>query len=196
MWKTREVEPEEMVSEFGLSADPILTAEFDQVQIILADTSIPNRGRGDLDQYRDTLLHMVDVDKPVFLGIHHNIMRTPKPWFVPHGIPSTNAAPFLEALPDANKNVFISSGHTHRNRRHYLGALGDITFTEVSATADYPGAWAGYEVSDDVIRQTVQRTAAPSALEWSEHVRGAVGGIWPRWAQGHLDDRCVDMKIR
>ena len=132
----------------------------------------------------------------MYLGIHHNIMRTPKPWFIPYGVPSTNAAPFLAALPEANRNVFISAGHTHRNRRHSLGARGDITFTEVSATADYPGAWAGYEVSENVIRQTVQRTAAASALEWSEHVRGAVGGIWPRWAQGRLDDRCVDMRIR
>lgn len=196
VWTTRDLDPEEIAGTLGLSPDPIVTAELDQVQIVLADTSIPNRGRGDLEQHRETLLGLVDVNKPVFLGIHHNIMRTPKPWFIPHGIPSTNAAPFLAELPDANKNVFISAGHTHRNRRHTLGARGDITFTEVSATADYPGAWAGYEVSADIIRQTVQRTASASALEWSEQVRGAVGGIWPRWSQGLLDDRCVDMTIR
>ena len=173
-----------------------MTTDLDNIRIILADTSIPDRGRGDLDQHREELFELMATDRPVFLGIHHNIMRTPKPWFLPYGVPSNNAATFLDALPAVNRNVFISSGHTHRNRRHFLGNRGEITFTEVSATSDYPGVWAGYEVSDQVVRQTVRRTAVPNALEWSEYARGALLGVWPRWAQGLLDDRSVDMAIR
>ncbi len=196
VWKDRDVEPQDIAASFGLDPGPIVTTDLDNIRIILADTSIPDRGRGDLDQHREELFELMATDRPVFLGIHHNIMRTPKPWFLPYGVPSNNAATFLDALPAVNRNVFISSGHTHRNRRHFLGNRGEITFTEVSATSDYPGVWAGYEVSDQVVRQTVRRTAVPNALEWSEYARGALLGVWPRWAQGLLDDRSVDMAIR
>ncbi len=195
VWSTREVEPTAMASSFGLDPGPIVTVDLDNVRIIVADTSIPGRGQGDLEQHRDVIVQKAKGDTPVFLGIHHNIMRSPLPWFIPVGIPMANAAPTVEALEATNPNVFISSGHTHRNRKHALGKRGRLTFTEVAATADYPGVWAGYEVSGEMIRQTVRRTAAPEALEWSEHVRGALAGIWPRWAQGQLGDRCVDMLL-
>ncbi len=193
VWKTRDLDPATAVESFQFDALPVVTADLGAVRIVLADTSIPDRGHGDLAQHGDRILEHVDTNKPVFLGIHHHIMRTPLPWFWPPGIPSTNTHRLLDSLARTNPNTFISAGHTHRNRRHCVGPGGALTFTEVSATADYPGAWAGYEVSAGVIRQTVQRTASPDALAWSERLRGALGGIWPRWAQGRLDDRCVDM---
>jgi len=88
----------------------------------------------------------------------------------------------------------LSSGHTHRNRRHRIGPNGSVTYTEVSATADYPGCWAGYEVTESAIRQTVRRIASPAATSWTEATRSAIRGVWPRWSQGLLEDRCVDAR--
>lgn len=195
VWKTREVDPSDVEGTFTFDSSPVTSADLGPLRIVLADTSIPNRGHGDLARHSDRMLAECDTGGPVFLGIHHNIMRTPLPWFWPAGIPSTNARPVLSELAKVNPNTFISAGHTHRNRRHGLGPDGGLTFTEVSATADYPGAWAGYEVSADIIRQTVKRTAAPEAVGWSERHRSALKGVWARWAQGRLDDRCVDMPI-
>lgn len=195
VWKTRDLDPQVAQREFALSSGPITTSDLAGIRLLMADTSIPDRGHGDIAQYKEQILDLSNVDGPVFLGIHHNIMRTSIPWFWPPGIFPRNAAPLLAELPRANPNIFVSSGHTHRNRRHSLGPGGSITFTEVAATADYPGVWAGYEVSSDTVRQTVRRIAAPDALSWSERVRGALGGVWPRWSQGTLDDRCVDMAI-
>ncbi len=195
VWKTRDVDPQDVKDEFSFSTNPVTILDLDRVRLVMADTSIANRGHGDLYQHRDKLVAAAQIDAPVFLGIHHNIMRTPMPWFWPPGITPRNAIPVLDALGKANRNIFISSGHTHRNRRHSLGPKGAITFTEVSATADYPGVWAGYEVTDVVMRQTVRRIASPDALIWSERVRGALGGVWPRWSSGSLDDRCVDMGV-
>ena len=86
VWKTREVEPQHIAASFGLEPGPVVTADLDTVRIVLVDTSIPGRGRGDLDQHRDELLDLVAVDRPVYVGMHHNIMRTPKPWFIPYGV--------------------------------------------------------------------------------------------------------------
>lgn len=196
VWGTREVDPQDVAGSFDLDGSPVVVADLPNVRMILADTSVPSRGWGNINQHRDAILEAARVDQPVFLGIHHNIMRTTIPWFYPMGIPAFNAAGLLKALPEANPNVFISAGHTHRNRWHRLGANRDIAFTEVAATADYPGVWAGYEVSADVIRQTVQRTASPEALRWSERCRAAINGVWPRWSQGRLSDRCVDLDLR
>lgn len=196
VWKSREVEPTDIGPEFSFSSGHVTTTDLAGIRLIMADTSIADRGHGDLDQHKDQILDLANVDGPVFLGIHHNIMRSTVPWFWPPGVPPRNAAPLLSELPRVNPNVFISSGHTHRNRRHSVGPTGAITFTEVAATADYPGVWAGYEVSGETVRQTVRRIASPDALSWSERVRGALGGVWPRWAQGTLDDRCVDLSIK
>ena len=193
VWKTREIEPAAAAARFSFTSGSLVQHDFDHLRAVLLDTSIPSRGMGKLDQHRDELLDSLKVDQPVFLGIHHNIMRAPLPWFWPMGISSTNARPVVADIATANPNVFISSGHTHRNRRHSIGPGGAVTFTEVSATADYPGCWAGYEVSDQMVRQTVQRIAAPEALVWSERVRAALMGVWARWSQGTLGDRCVDM---
>ena len=195
VWATREIDPADVAPSFSFASGSTLSADIGNVRIVLADTSIPDKGHGNLAQFSHEFLEHAATDRPVFFGIHHNIMRAPIPWFWPTGIPSTNARPVLAKLHSINPNTFISSGHTHRNRRHSVGPKGSLTFTEVSATADYPGAWAGYEVSESIIRQTVQRTAAPEALSWSELHRTALKGMWARWAQGRLDDRCVDMAI-
>lgn len=194
VWGTREVMPDVGAASIGRAVDDIAHLDLPGIRIVLADTSRPGRGDGDLARHRDRLIELVDTSTPILLLTHHNIQRTPLPWFWPPGIPPTNAMPVIESLREVNPTIFISSGHTHRNRRHYL--LGDaVTFTEVSSTSDYPGVWAGYEVGPHLISQTVRRIADPSALLWTEATRRALGGVWPRWSQGRLDDRCLDVPV-
>ena len=193
VWKSRDLDPAEGAGLLGLSDARLHSHDLDGIRLVLADTSKPNRGSGDLARSTEELLDVAAVDDPVFLGLHHNIQRAPVTWFWPPGIPSTNAMPVVDSLAKVNPRVFISSGHTHRNRAHWLGPNRNIPFTEVSATSDYPGVWAAYEVGERGVRQTVRRISHHDATSWTERTRAAMFGIWPRWSQGRLVDRCVDL---
>jgi len=195
VWGTREIMPAEGASSIGRSVEDLEVLDIGNVRIVLVDTSIPGQGSGDLAKHRDRLRDAVVCDRPVLLCLHHHVQRTPAPWFWPPGIPPSNAMPVVEELLSLNPSMMITSGHTHRNRRHHL-LDGRATFTEVSSTSDYPGVWAGYEVTPDIIRQTVRRIHAPDATSWTEATRKALGGVWPRWSQGRIDDRCLDVKVR
>jgi len=189
--------PTEAIAELGLTSDEVGVHDLTGVRVITAHTHIDAKGRGTLRSSRDHILDAASsVDSPIFLAIHHNLQRSPLPWFIPAGVSSIEARPFVDQLANVNSNVFISSGHSHRNRRHHIGPKRSVLYTEVSATSDYPGVWAGYEVSDTTIRQTVHRIARPDVVDWTEQTRRMVGGIWPYWTQGRLDDRCVDLNLR
>ena len=193
VWKSRELDPSEGAGLLGLPDAALQTHELDGIRLVLTDTSKPDQGSGDLARSGEALLDVTAGDTPVFLGLHHNIQRAPVTWFWPPGIPSTNAMPVVDSLAARNSNLFISSGHTHRNRIHWIGPDQRVAYTEVSATADYPGVWAAYEVGERGIRQTVRRIAHPDATSWTEKTRAALGGVWPRWSQGRLADRSVDL---
>lgn len=196
-FKRIEVDPRTAFERAGLSTDPVQIIDRPGVRIVLGDTSVAGKGTGSVTTIRaDVVAAAESTEAPVFVGLHHNIQRTPVSWFWPPGISSINARPMIRDLADANPNVLISSGHTHRHRRHRLGPDGSILFTEVGSTSDYPGTWAGYEVSRSAIRQVVHRIEDPSVVEWTERSRAAVGGVWPMWSQGALDDRCIDLDIR
>lgn len=188
--------PAEAIDALGLNADPVVSHDLAGVRIITAHTHIATKGRGTLKSISDEILDAASTDAPVFLAVHHNLQRTPIPWFIPAGVSSIEARPFVQRLAERNRNVFVSSGHSHRNRRHNIGPRRSVLYTEVSATSDYPGVWAGYEVSDSTIRQTVRRISRPDVVEWTERTRRMVGGVWPHWTQGRLDDRCVDLTLR
>ena len=106
---------------------------------------------------------------------------------MPVGVPPAEARQFLDALAAANPHTLVSSGHTHRHRRRHHGP---VTITEVGSTKDFPGTWAGYDVHEGGIVQTVRRIADPSAIRWTDHTRRAAAGLWSRWAPGRLGDRC------
>ncbi len=194
--RKQEVTPKEGSSSLGLVHAPVQIHDLSGVRIVVADTSRDRRGTGDIARVGAEVLESVKDAGPVFLAFHHNIERTPVPWFWPAGISSSNARPVIKDLANANAQTFMSSGHTHRNRLHWLGPSRAIPYTEVSATSDYPGVWAGYEVSDLGIRQTVRRISEPSALAWTERTRSVLGTVWPRWSQGRLHDRSVDLDLR
>lgn len=179
----------------GADHRPVHIRDLPGLRVVVADTSRDSRGTGDFSRVGDHILAAADTKLPVFLAFHHNIQRLPITWFWPPGISSTNATPVVRALAEVNAATFLSSGHTHRNRAHWLGPDRRIPYTEVSSTSDYPGVWAGYEISGTTIRQSVRRIASPLALSWTERTRSALGGVWPRWSQGRLHDRCVDFVL-
>ena len=193
-FKEIDIDPRDALINAGLAADPIQIIDRPGIRIVLGDTSIPGRGMGRLSTVGEELIEAVaDTSLPAFVAIHHNIQRTPMTWFWPPGITSVNAKSVVAGLEAANKNIFMSSGHTHRHRRHRIGPKRSILYSEVGSTSDYPGTWAGYEVSKSTIRQTVRRIAEPSVISWTESTCAAIGGVWPRWSQGALDDRCLDL---
>ena len=194
VWGTRDVLPDVGAASIGRAVHDVEILDLPGVRIVLADTSIPGHGSGDLARLNDQLVQAVDTPEPILLCLHHHIQRAPMPWFWPPGIPRANATPVLERLTNVNPSIMATSGHSHRNRVHGL-LDGRLTFTEVSASSDYPGVWAGYEIGNGLLRQTVRRIAAPDALAWTESTRKAIGGVWGRWSQGRLEERCVDVQF-
>jgi hypothetical protein len=85
----------------------------------------------------------------------------------------------------------VTSGHTHRHRRW---SRAGVTVTQVGATKDYPGVWAGYVVHEGAIRQIVRRTARPDVIGWTDHTRIAAYGAWEHAAPGRLAARCFDLR--
>jgi hypothetical protein len=128
-----------------------------------------------------------EVDTPVFVALHHQLLRLPMNHHLPLGVPAVQARHFLARLQAANPAAFVTSGHTHRHRRR---AFGPVAVTEVGSPKDYPGTWAGYVVHDGGIRQVVRRVTAPDVLAWTDRTADAALGAWSWWAPGRLTDRC------
>ncbi len=159
------------------------------IRILVGDTSVPGSGSGSLDRIAKPLIEEAeDSDRPIFVGIHHQLQpkRLPRHW--PKGIPAPHSTKFLDKLDRVAKPATVSSGHTHRNRSRFHG---DVLVTEVASTKDWPGVWAGYVVHDGGLRQVIRRSSGPDAISWTEYSRKAVAGLWGRWSPGPLEERCV-----
>ncbi|CAN5426470.1 hypothetical protein BH18ACT1_BH18ACT1_17790 [soil metagenome] len=124
---------------------------------------------------------------PALVAIHQQPQRFRRTTHWPPGLPGPDADALLDALAAANPATLLTSGHTHRHRRRRHGPL---VLTEVGATSDYPGTWAGYIVHAGGITQTVRRVAAPAALRWTDSTRHAFLGTWGTWAAWRREDRC------
>ncbi len=162
------------------------------IRVIGVNTTLFEQGIGTLTTNGPAAIEAAAAaDTGVLLLLHHQIQEHAVPTHYPPGIPRSEGADFLRALTAATPDVLVSSGHTHRNRarRH-----GPIQLTEVASTRDWPGVWAGYEIREGGISQVVRRIEAHDAITWHEYSRGAVGGIWSRWAPGPLDQRCLSKR--
>ncbi len=158
------------------------------LRLVLLDTTIAGRGHGRVAHVRTEAADAVhDAAGGALVLMHHHVQPLPIAYHWPPGIPSQEGLPFLRDLARANPCTFVSSGHTHRNRRRPHQVL---TITEVGSVKDYPGVWAGYVVSEGGIRQVLRRVAAPSAIAWTERTGDAVFGTWRHWSTGTLQDRC------
>ncbi len=159
------------------------------IRVIAADTTKPLYGSGSLAKVSgDILERAAEADRPVFIGLHHQLQATKIPRYYPKGIPAPESTDFLDDLNDVQPNAVVSSGHTHRNRvrRH-----GDALVTEIASTKDWPGVWGAYTVHEGGICQAVRRVSEPSAMVWTEYSQRAVAGLWSKWSPGKLEDRCL-----
>ncbi len=161
------------------------------LRLIVANSTIPKSGRGTVEPVAVSILDRArESDRPILLLMHHQLQPTRLPRYWPIGISAPESTNFLDELDRLSQPVVVSSGHTHRNRirRH-----GSVMLTEVASTKDWPGVWAGYDVFEGGLVQTVRRTGERSVLAWQEYSRRAVGGLWAGWSPGRLDDRCLSV---
>lgn len=170
----------------GLFQDPIQIRDLPGVRIVAADTTTPYRTWGRIRHLRADLEQAVDTPGPALLLLHHHLETHLYPRIWPLGTPKRQAHQVLNQLVAANQDLLVSSGHTHRNRARTFGSA---VVTEVGATKDHPGVWAGYVAHPNGIRQVVRRVAEPSCIEWNDRTHAVVGGIWGKWSPGRLAER-------
>jgi predicted phosphodiesterase len=158
------------------------------LRVVLLDTVIAGGDRGHLSDLLDDVLDVAHgSSSPLLVAMHHQPMHWRIPTYLPAGVPAPEARHFLTELGGVEPRTIVTSGHTHRHRRRHVGP---VTVTEVGSTKDFPGTWAGYEVHEGGIVQTVHRIAEPSCIRWTDHTRRAALGAWQLWAPGPLTDRC------
>lgn len=191
--KTGDVDPVAAAATHGLSLVTETTAvDHGGVRIVMADTTRPGTDFGTLGPVGDAIVaQAASATGPVLVALHHQLMWWPFPTYLPVGITKAAAGHFVEDLAAANPRVLVTSGHTHRHRRHDRNG---ITLTEVGSTKDFPGTWAGYQFFEDGVIQTVRRIGAPSAIRWTDHTRRAALGVWAHWSPGRLGDRCFAVR--
>ncbi len=186
--KGDDIDRPDTVGERAIPYEHVHEREIGGVRLLVGDTTEPGRSPGSLRLVGDDLIERAEAsDDPVFVLLHHHLDPFRIPVFWPPGVPGAEANPWLDRLDAAAPGAVVSSGHCHRNRTRTHGT---VRVSEVAATKDYPGVWAGYELHDDGIRQFVQRIHRPDTVGWHEYSRRAVGGIWGRYAPGRLADRC------
>ena len=156
-------------------------------RLVVFDSTVPHHHRGSYDLHADEVVDAIAGAGPAILLTHHHPQPLPFPHHWPPGIPSGDAARFFDRIVAAERRVLMSTGHTHRHRRHDHGPL---VITEVGSTQHFPGTWAGYAVHEGGVRQVVRRVAAPDAIAWTEATRRGVAGAWARWAVGRIEARC------
>ena len=106
------------------------------------------------------------------------------------GINPEDSEAFATVVAGHENIVGYFAGHTHRNRIRRSDRARRVPFVEVSATKDYPGVWAEYQIYEHGFTQVVRRISAPAALEWTERTRPMFAGLYRAYAIGRLDHRC------
>jgi 3',5'-cyclic AMP phosphodiesterase CpdA len=168
--------------------EPLHVVDLPGLRVVTVDSSRDSDTRGTFaNALPDLLDALAESDRPALVCLHHALDRWPVATKYPAGVPWREAQGALEAIARVKRDVLITAGHTHRNRRRQAGPL---VVTEVASTKDYPGVWAGYAAYEGGIVQTVRRTLHPAALGWTEQTRRAVAGVWGHYAPGRLADRC------
>lgn len=181
----------EVPKTFGARKIPLVrthdSIDIDGLRIILLDSTVEGMGPGSVARHQNAVIELASqTHSPVLLATHHHFQERRFPTYWPLGIPQAESSAFLDGLGQANQNVIVTSGHTHRNRvrRH-----GNVLLTQVASTRDWPGVWAGYTVYEGGLVQTVRRITKPGAIHWHEYSKDAVGGIWRFWADGPMNER-------
>jgi Icc protein len=162
--------------------------------LAVIDTVQPGNERG---QITSAQLHWLDdlaatVTGPVLVFGHHHqwdLDATDRSadYF---GINPDDSEAFGAVVAARENIVGYFAGHTHRNRIRRSLRARRVPFVEVSATKDYPGVWAEYQIYEHGFTQVVRRISAPAALAWTERTRPMFAGLYRAYALGRLDHRC------
>ena len=186
--KQGEVDPGAAAAALGLDfVERVHHVDRNGVRLLMADTTQLGTDVGAVAPLAPDLVAAADTGGPVLLALHHQPMRFRLPTYLPPGLPGPQVRPLLRSMRAVNHRLLVTSGHTHRHRRHQIHG---VTATEVGSTKDFPGTWAGYHVHEGGITQFVRRIAEPSCIRWTDHTRRAAAGVWALWSPGRLDDRC------
>lgn len=187
--RTNDIEPQAGLAPHGFRlVRGVQVIDQPGIRIIVGDSTIPRSDWGQVEGMAPAVLRAARrATTGVLLGIHHQPMHTRFPTYIPPGIPGPEAKRFLAELGAANPRTLVSTGHTHRHRRHQFGP---VVVTEIGSTKDFPGTWAGYQVYEAGIVQMVRRIAEPSCIRWTDYTRRAAGGLWQFWSPGPLRSRC------
>ncbi len=165
------------------------------VRLVLVNTvqGDPHYHRGQLPPEMSRRAVKLTEESPgqAWVALHHPPELHRFPTVYPPGVPWGESRHFLDALAVAKPTALVTCGHRHRNRRYHYGP---IVVSEVGATKDYPGVWAGYKVYDGGLVQVVRRISRPDVISWTEATRRAMNGQWHRWSPGRLDDRCFALR--
>lgn len=161
----------------------------DGVRLALLDTTVPGVVWGGVDaeqlEWLDDLA--AGSDRPLMVFGHHPRWDPASP--VP-GLNEDDTDRLTELVARRPTICGYFAGHTHRNRVFRVPATGDTPWAEVSATKDYPGAWAEYRIFEGGIIALTHRVSSPEALRWTERTRAMFGGLYPLYSFGEIEDRC------
>lgn len=186
------VDPRAALAHAGRRApDPVDHLDVPGLRVITADSTAGGHHAGHVAHLGEPVTALASeaarTGLPVFLALHHYLVRLPVQTFWPPGVPAREAKPFLDSLATANPAALVTSGHTHRHRRFHHGP---IVLTEVGSPKDYPGTWAGYVVHEGGIRQVVRRITRPDVLRWTDYTARAALGAWGLWSPSVRSHRC------
>ena len=164
------------------------------VTVALLDTVIPRATTGQVTaqqlEWLDELA--ARTDQPVLVMGHHHVWspvsKSREPTYF--GISPDDSDKLIDVFTRHENLRGYFAGHTHRNRVRQIPATGNVPWVEVSATKDFPGAWAEYRVFEGGILQVMHRISSRDALDWTERTRQMFGGMYPQYSFGDLTDRC------
>jgi len=176
------------------AADGPIEVDLPGVTVAVIDTTIPLETPG---QVTDATAEWLDElaarsPQPVLVFGHHQVWspasnQRPAKYF---GINPDDSEKLIGVFLRRPNLVGYFAGHTHRNRVRHMPGNGTVPWVEVSATKDYPGAWAEYRVFEGGILQVMHRISSPDALDWTNRTRQMFGGMYPDFSFGQMKDRC------
>lgn len=182
------------------ASEPVQEVALEGVTLAILDTTrqgeTPGQVTADQLGWLDEL--GARADRPVLVLGHHHVWapgsRTRSDTYF--GIHPDDSERLVEVVARRPAIVGYTAGHTHRNRVRRFAATGDVPWAEVSATKDFPGAWAEYRIFEGGILQVLRRVSSPDALTWTEKTRTMYGGLYDTYSFGALADRCFPIALR
>ena len=182
----------------------VQSTDLEGVRVVVLDTARAGRVGGELaTEQADELDELArGSDRPVLVFGHHPVggkdidhLFGPRSAYENCLDPSSTSR-LLGVVARRPGIVGYFAGHTHRNKVRHLPETGEFPWVEVGCVKDFPGSWAEYRISDDVIEQVHHRISDPEARRWSERCRSMFGGRYPLYALGRDTDRCFKLHIR